>query len=319
VSRIVRAIVERIEDDGALGLSYSMLWTLSEADRRLGVLERGRVTAQLGRIAWKAGALETSREHYRRAEVLGRAARIPELQIRAWVGYSILARLRGNYPEVRKWGARAAHAASEAGLPALESLANHALMVSAAVAGDLDAALVYGWRVYKGEMGDREREAKALLHLSQVLLESGHCDVAARGFTAALALEPSARVALSMYGGLAMAAAGLRDAPGVRRAQAQAERLIATSGLPYESASTLLELSRALASIGEHRAALDCRDRGLAVARAHAYHELTHRLEALDVRAVQIRAEAPRAFDREGAEIARAVASLVGAGDARSH
>src|SRR5687768_6376538 len=77
VSPIVRAIVDRMEDEGALNLAYSTLALLADADLRLSVLERGRVVAQLGRVAWKAGALDTAREQYRRVEVLGRTARIP--------------------------------------------------------------------------------------------------------------------------------------------------------------------------------------------------------------------------------------------------
>ena len=102
VSPIVRALVQRMEDDGALSLAYSTLSALVDADLRLGVLERGRVIAQMGRVAWKAGALETARDQYRRVEVLGRAARSAELRVRAWTGYSILAQLRGNYPAMRR-------------------------------------------------------------------------------------------------------------------------------------------------------------------------------------------------------------------------
>jgi hypothetical protein len=313
VSPIVRAMVERIEDDGALNLAYSMLSILADADLRLSVLERGRVLAQLGRVAWKAGALETAREQYRRAEVLGRAARIPELRIRAWVGYSIVARLRGNYPEVRKWAARAAHEADRLGLGALGSLAYHSLMVSAAVGGDLNAALVYGWRAFQGAIGDAQKEASALLGLSQMLLDCGQPAPAIRGFVAVLGRKPVARIALPALGGLAVAAATVGDRALVLSVRERIEDAVATTSLPYACAAVLLELSQALALVGDTDGAATCRTRALALAEHHAYHEIVHRLETLPV-AIRRRAEAPHVLDPKGTEVARAVASLGFAG-----
>jgi hypothetical protein len=316
VSPIVRAVVEDMEDGGALGLAYSTLWILADADLRLSVLERGRVLAQLGRVAWKAGALETSHEHYRRVEVLGRVARSSELRVRAWVGYSILARIRGNYPEVRKWGARATHEADRAGLTALGSLAYHNLMAAAAVAGDINTALAYGWRAFQGATGNPAREADMLLNLSQLLHLSGHPEVAIHGFAAALARQPAARVALPTLGGMALAASAIGDAARVRRAWAQAERLIATTGPSYEAASTLLELSEALAVVADIDGADACRTRALAIATQRGFHELTHRGERQRTRPDPVQTDAPHALDVHGRVVARAVRSLglVGSG-----
>jgi tetratricopeptide (TPR) repeat protein len=317
VSPIVRAVVNRMEDDGALNLAYSTLTILIEADLRLSTIERGRVLAQLGRVAWKAGALETSREHYRKAEVLGRTARIPELRIRAWIGYSIVARHRGNYPEVRKWAARAVDEAERTGHPMLASLAYHSLVVAAAVAGDLNAALVYGWREYEGALGDPGREASALLRLAQTLLEAGYPDAAIRGYFATLDRKPVARVAFPTLGGLSLAAARVGNRTLVRETRVRIEELIATTPYPYGCADALLELSEALATIGETSDAADCRTRALEVSKRHAYHELVHRLEALRVVPTATRAEAPHVLDLEGTEVARAVASLELVGSAK--
>ncbi len=316
VSPLVRAIVDRMEELGALNLGYSMLATLADADLRLSILERGRVVAQLGRVAWKAGALETAREQYRKTELLGRVGRIPELRVRAWVGYSVVARLRGNYPEVRKWAARAAHEADRAGLSALGSLAYHSLMVSAAVGGDLNAALVYGWRAYQGALGNPVKEAGALLNLAQFLLECGQPKAAIRGFLAALDREPVARLAFPALGGLALAAAALGDRALVLTTKARTERLIAIAPMPYECAAVLLELSQALATIGDAVGAATCRTRAAELAERHAYHELVHRLDAIRLEPVARRAEAPHVLDLKGAEVAQAVASLGFAGSA---
>jgi hypothetical protein len=310
VSPIVRAIGQRMEDDGAWSLAYSTLSILVDADLRLSALERGRVLAQMGRIAWQAGALETSRDQYRRVEVLGRAARNAELRVRAWTGYSILARLRGNYPEVRKWATRAVDEAERAGLGALGSIAYHCLMVSSGVAGDFNAALVYGWRAFEGATGDPAREAEMLINVSQFFYETGHADVAVHGFSVALAREPVARVALPGLGGLALAASVLGDATRVRVARAHAERLIATGAMPYEAAATLVELAQALATIGDAAGAAECRARAMEIAARQGYHELTHRVEALHAAAPPARERSPRALDPGARAVARAVSSL---------
>jgi tetratricopeptide (TPR) repeat protein len=310
VSPIVRAVVEQMEEAGALSLAYSTLATLDDADLPLRALERGRVLAQLGRVAWKSGALETAREQYRRAEVLGRTARIPELRVRAWVGYSIVARMRGNYPEVRKWGARALHEAERAGLSALEPLAYHSLMVSAAMAGDYSSALAYGWRSYQGAVGDKEREARALLHLSQCLLECGHPAAAVRGFAAALDRQQVARIAFPALGGLAVAAAAVGDRALVLAARAQIEHLIASAPFPYQSAAALLELAQAFTALGDTEDAAACSARALELARRHAYHEIVHRLEALHAAPRPGPADTPHELDPTASEVAQAVASL---------
>lgn len=317
VSPIVRAVVNRMEDDGALNLAYSTLIILTEADLRLSTIERGRVLAQLGRVAWKAGALEQSREHYRKAEVLGRTARIPELRIRAWIGYSVVARHRGNYPEVRKWAARAVDEAERAGLPKLASLAYHSLVVAAGVAGDLNAALVYGWREYEGAAGDHGREASALLRLAQTLLQAGYPDAAIRGYFATLDRKPVARVAFPTLGGLSLAAARVGNRALVRETKARIEELIASTPYPYGSADALLELSEALATIGDIADASDCRARALELAERHRYHEIIYRLESLRVAPAALRETAPHVLDPTGTEVLLAVNSLKFAGTAK--
>ncbi|MDQ3867754.1 MAG: enoyl-CoA hydratase-related protein, partial [Actinomycetota bacterium] len=62
-----------------------------------------------------------------------------------------------------------AREAERAGLVALGSIAYHCLMVSAGVAGDFNAALVYGWRAFEGAAGDPAREAEMLINVSQFL------------------------------------------------------------------------------------------------------------------------------------------------------
>jgi tetratricopeptide (TPR) repeat protein len=310
VSAVVRAVVCHMENDGAWGLAYSTLSILVDVEPRLTVVERGRVLAQLGRIAWKAGALETARDQYRRVEVLGRAARSPELRVRAWVGYSILARLRGNYPEVRKWATRAAEEADRAQLAALGSLAYHSLMVAAGVAGDFNGALIYGWRAFEGATGDPEREASMLLNLSQLLYDAGHAEAALHGFAAALAREPVARIALPALGGVALAGSVLGDARRVRAAQTQAERLIANGGMPYESASTLVELSEALAAIGDAAGSADCRTRAREIATRQGYHELTHRLDRPRPALVATPQRGAHVLHPHATAVARAVTAL---------
>jgi tetratricopeptide (TPR) repeat protein len=183
-------------------------------------------------------------------------------------------------------------------------------MVSAAVAGDLNGALVYGWRAYQSAAGDETREAEMLLNLSELLLRCGQWKAAAHGFTIALGRHPVARLALPMLGGLGLAASTLGDTAALQAIRARVERLIAVAGLPYQSAAALLELSQALAAIGDATGLAECRAQALEIAERHGYHEITLRLEGLRIADKPHQPEAPHALTPDAIDVARAVASL---------
>ncbi len=313
LAAFIRRIAQVVEDGGALHLAYSILAAARVAVPECGELEAGRMLVQRARIAWKIGELDQAREHYSVVELHGRFYALHELTARAWVGYAILAQLRGNYPQVRRWSSRAMAAAERHGLPEVRALAHQVAMTGAAVAGDLSAALVHGWTAFRGAGGDPEREADVLLNLSELLFRAGRPEDAAHGFASALVRNPSGRIALPALGGLALAFAACGDRSGVRSARTQADSLIAGAGLPFQAAGALVELARALAAVGDGHAAAECRERAATLAARYGYHEIAHRVERLEQRADPPIARAvPHALAPEAEDVAHAVTSLSG-------
>ena len=144
---------------------------------------------------------------YAEAEAIGEADGEPELSARAWIGYAILAHMRGNYPEARRWYGAAVLIADDNGFREQSFSARQGLMVAAAVAGDFDRAMREGWQAFVLSSGDRDREAEVLTNMAQVLHESGRHDAALRGFAAAVTRTIVPTVLLPALGGAASAAA----------------------------------------------------------------------------------------------------------------
>jgi tetratricopeptide (TPR) repeat protein len=313
LAAFIRNVAQVIEDGAALHLAYSILASAAVALPECGELESGRMLAQRARIAWKIGELDQAREHYSVVELRGRRHGLHELTTRAWVGFAILAHLRGNYPQVRRWCSRALAMAERHDLSEIGALAHQVAMICAGVEGDLSLALVHGWSAFRGVTGDSEREAEVLLNLSELLLRAGRPEEAAHGFASALSRKPSGRVALPALGGQALALAVCGDWRGVREVRAQAESVILAVALPFQTAGTLVELARALAAVGDERDAAECRARAGSIAAQYGYHEISHRVEHLEERAdAPLVRDVPHALAPEAEEVAHAVTSSYG-------
>ena len=167
-----RRIANEAEEAGAFHLAYSIL-ALTESIQRDDPLERGRSIAQRARIARKVNDREGAEELYRTVEELAREVGSPELRSRAFLGYGVLARVRGNYPDARRWYALAASEADAHGITDLSSMAHQGLMIVAGSAGDLEQSLLEGWLAFQHISDDRDREAEMLFNLGQLLLEMG--------------------------------------------------------------------------------------------------------------------------------------------------
>jgi len=126
-----------------------------------------------------------------------------------------------------------------------------------------------------------------LLNLAQLLLDAGHARAALRGFAAALAREPIMRFELPILGGAACAAAAALPRKAahaiVRNFAERLDYLVRNlkngQVMPFPSASALVEMSEALAVVGEDERAQRVAERATALAKAHGFHELTFRLE----------------------------------------
>ena len=95
-------LAAQIERAGALHLAASWLSLLDRALPTRDALDVGRTRAQRASVARKLGALDAAQELYAEAEAIGDASGEPELSARAWIGYAILAHMRGNYPDARR-------------------------------------------------------------------------------------------------------------------------------------------------------------------------------------------------------------------------
>jgi hypothetical protein len=276
VGRALRAVAEEMEEAGALRLARCMLGAYVAAGFAADPLDEGRCDALRARLAWKLGHLDESLHGYQALERAGRRHKLPELRTRAWLGFAIVARLRGNYPDSREWAARAAAAADRLRLRALAQVAVHTQLVGAAVAGDFDSALVFGWRGYRDALGDPVREAEMLITLAQLLLDIGYPRLALRGFAAALERKPLLRFMYPALGGAALAAGRLQLRELVSHYARALQAVGQPAGLPYQYASAQLDLARAFSMVGLDADVEHWSTRARAVATEFGFHEIEH-------------------------------------------
>lgn len=276
----LRAVAAAIEDAGALHLAHTLVYRWLSLDG-LSELEVGRCRALLGRLLRQLGAVEQALACYEATETIGRRAALPELTARAYIGYAVLAQLRGNYPEHDRWFALALDAATAAGDATLVAQVRLGMTARAVAVGDFDAAMAHAWQAYEYTRNDPLAGAESLLNLTQLLADQGHHRAALSGYASVLAGDPPLRIRLPALGGLATAAAhlGLRELYG--RAADEIERLDReTEGYAYIRGLALLELWTALRQAGERERAEAIRLRLLEIATAHRYHELVLRAES---------------------------------------
>jgi hypothetical protein len=273
----VRLLGEQIEDAGAIHLADALVGAYLLSGDEIDALERGRIAALRGRFAWKRGDHVTAFERYRRVRAIARRIGSAELDVRADVGFAVVARLRGNYPASRRAAGRAVRLGEMYGLTRLAALGHQSLMIAAAVAGDLNTALHHSWLAYGDVRGDVVDEAAHLVDTAQLFFEAGHVELAAAGFAAVLERAIPDRVRLPALGGAALAAARHGDVSTVRRMADAVRGALNDDLLPYASVVGRLDIAEALETIGRHDAAEPFRHEAETVASAHDYHELVYR------------------------------------------
>ena len=301
-----------IERAGALNLAASWLGLVERAFPNRSPLDIGRTKAQRASVARKLGALEAARELYMAVDQLGKTTGEPELTARAWIGYAILAHMRGNYPDARQWYNAAAMIAEDNRFSEQLFAARQGLMIAAAVARDFDEAMREGWKAFLASENDHDREAEVLTNMAQALHESGWHDAALRGFAAAVARTNLTTVLLPALGGAAAAAAASRRRE-VVEAAADRIALLAGSAWDYPIASALLDLADAYDVLGNARMAADYRTRGLSIARAGGFHELAQRTEKPGTR--DARTSSPLPFSSAATRVVNDIESLNAAAD----
>ena len=301
IGTAVRALAESAEEAGALHLAFEML-LINEEIHANDVLERGRSLSQRARIARKASNWEISETLYGQVESLGKVGRLPELRARAYLGYAVVAHVRGAYPDARKWYARACRIADANGIAEVSSLAHHGLMIAAGIAGQLENALVEGWAAFRFA-ADPNREAEMLTCVGHVLLEGGHADAALAAFGAAVQRGSLPRLTLPAWGGLAIAASRVHQVRLVDRAATEIAGIAQRQNLPYPTVSALFDLAVAYDAAGRPTAAEGYRQHVLQNAKRHGFHEFVYRAESLGDAMAAAAARAPHPFTSVGLDV----------------
>jgi hypothetical protein len=291
----IRSIAEELEDAGALTLSDAILSAFVAADGSAAPIELGRVEAVRGRLAWKSGDVERAAERLRRVAAAARRLRSAELHVRELIGRVALARLAGNYPRARLLAMRAIRAAEGASLTRLAGIAHHAMMVGAGVGAAFEDSVIHGWQAYVLAGGDDRAESEVLGNVGQLFLVEGHAETALAAFRAVVARHPPERLLLPALGGMAIAAARLRDRAVVEESERAITRRADQGAPPYEAAAALLELYQARVLVGDVEIAEGHRARTLEIAAKHRYHEIVHHaLQPFDAGAPTVRSLPPR-------------------------
>ena len=266
------------EEAGALGLAREILTDLSELAAHAPPLERGTILMQLGRIARTSGDLDVARDFFSAVGDLGRATGTRELEVREAAALAVLARTRGNYPAARSLFETALAGATALGVVDVKGLAHQGLMIVEAEAGELDAAMRHGWQALSVAREQGAREAEALGNLAHLCSKAGYHNAALGAFTAALARTVAPRLRLPILAGIATCSARI----GNRARVDWAERAIATessSAFAFETAGAWLAIARARRALGDADAGDAAAEKAAAIAHAHQFFEITHRLE----------------------------------------
>jgi hypothetical protein len=274
----LRVFCEVIEDAGAFELSDAILCAYLAGDASITAVECGRVEAVRARLAWKRGELDIAEELYRGVTVAARRIQSDELRVRAWIGRAIVARLRGNYPTSRRYGQQAIVLAERSGLRRLASTAHHTLMVAAAVGEEFESAVEHGWKAFLNAEGDLMLEAGALGNVGQLFLDAGHPTTAMAAFRAVLARRSANRIVVPALGGLAVAAArvGMADVVLTTTDDILARFSTKSGVTAYDTATTLVDLTRAFVALGDDVRAEEFRQQAHALAASNGFHEIAH-------------------------------------------
>lgn len=307
LSPAVRAAVTAAEENGALNLSNVILHLVARADPSLSAVEGGRLLVQRARVARNAGEVEQARVLYDETLAVGRAEDCDELVARAYIGYALLARSRGNYPEASEHLGHAEASAHRSGSRVVMGMVSHELMVVAAIARRFDEAMVHAWAYFRSVEGKKDEESDALGNLGQILLESGRTRVALHTFSAALSRNPPRRSAIPTLGGAVRAAAIEGKEGMVRLLVAHIDRETAGAGLRPESVETLGEAAIALRAFDPQEAE---RRRGAALAEAlrSGFHELVFRLESVEPELPRV--QVPAQESKEAAHVVKEASRL---------
>ena len=273
----VRVVGEWLRGESGWQLGFTMVRAAERAfpgDEH----ERGCALVIRARLARYAGSIETTEQLARETRDIARRIGSRDLLARSYIVQMVASQERGNYPRMAMWARRALAMAGKG--PSLSSgAARQGLMIRAATSGEFNEALTHAWHAYQGFAGYPDLEAVMLINISKLLLDSGRPSPAVHGFIAAVGRQSKLRNALFAWGGLAGAAAAIRDRALVELATARIDALANEMRSPFAVACALVSVVRA--NIAMDMPKEPWAARAAALAARHGYHEIALEIDAL--------------------------------------
>ncbi len=246
---IVR-LAERIEQIGAFNLTEAMYQSLTRIDPALPAIERGRLIAKLGRVRRRLGRYDEAFDAYRKVLAMGKEMGEPELEARAFVGFGAIAQVQGDFGELRRNFLRAARIAKRIRNRELIRLTYQGLSMAAAHSNDFSRAITYCWEHCEASSGEPEPSETRAQRILGSRLSTGNFAAARAAFALVLTRPQLARIALPALGGLALAAAWLRDVRTVNWAATELLREVSRSTQLPRGRRRWRKCGMALASVG---------------------------------------------------------------------
>lgn len=298
----VLVLSDDAHDAGAPHAAASLLDGIVACGSELHPLTLGRVMARRARVALRSGWMSSAQDRAADLLALGEREREPELIGRAWIAFTALAQMRGNYPEMERGAREVEQVANRLSSRYFLRSARRSLTVVAGVRQDFDRALHYAWLVYQDCLGDLGEEAHTLQNLGQLFLEAGYPDAARAAFARVISQPLPVRFLLPALGGLAMASARTGRAETVAWAAAQARALDVEVAPKYQLAYALVECASACEAVGRASEAEEALARATELAETFKFHEIAFRA------AERLAPAAP--LDAPARAVAREIASL---------
>lgn len=301
---VAKAVIDlsgRITATGALMLAYTLVGSARTALRDASARSCGLLLAEQGRIARMLGNLDDAEQLYAQVHGVGERTGDKLLLGRAAIGRGNTSRLRGNYPKAREFFTDALAISEAGGIAEIQRLAHQGLTIILGEARDYDGALYHGWLTFVQASGRQKEESEALVNLANISVLAGQPRAALHAVLKSIPNLTDGRILLPALGIGALAAARCGEVSMVEPLTEKIERAVADSCLPYENANALLTLSQAFAEIGRENRAFTTRERALAIAEEHGYHELAHAAEQNELTRHPI--EAPREWSDSTREV----------------
>jgi hypothetical protein len=270
-SDVIRLLSQRTDRSGRLNLAQHLLESAAEIETD--PIDSGRILSERARVTRKLGLLDLSYEQSNHLLREGRRLGSAELVVKATLGLSAVANMRGNYVANRASLRTAVRVARANRLKRLCADAYSGLGIMSTMRGLYGDAVAEFWKAYELSDGKGHIAQGALGNLGQTLLISGRPVEARKVATMVLQNAPLGTIAPTL-GLFAIASAQLEDPEGVRWAAAQVSRLSIGIGNAKEIAEALMECSAALNSIADSGAGAMKR-RSEQMATRYGFHGLT--------------------------------------------